>query len=355
MFAINIVISIIAAIIVFSLLIFFHELGHFTFAKLFKVKVTEFAIGMGPRLCKFQKGETTYSIRAFPFGGFCAMEGEDEDSTDERAFCNAAVWKRFIITAAGAIVNLIIGFIIIIIMTLPDQLLATTTIDQFKEGAVSSTYGLQSGDRITSINGTAVFVDTDISFNMARDRDGIMDIGVERNGEKLVIEDVQFQTMQVEGMNVPVIDFWVYGEQKTVLSVLKHSFLRTVSIARLVWLSLFDLITGNVGLESVAGPVGTMSVIGEAASNAVSTFSVDNIMVFLNIIALISVNLGVFNLLPIPALDGARLVFLIIEGIRRKPVNPKYEGYVHMAGLAVLLLFMVVVTFSDIRRLITGG
>lgn len=338
----------------FLLLIFFHEFGHFSFAKLFGVKVNEFSIGMGPKLWQSKKTETKYSLRLIPFGGYCAMEGEDQESEDPRAFNNAKVYKRIVIVAAGAVVNIILGFVIIMITALPGEALSSTTVAKFDENAVTSQYGLQVGDKITSINGSPVFVDTDISFNMMRDDDAVIDVGVERNGEDIILEDVHFPVTEIEGQNYPAIDFWVLGVEKNPITVIQYSGLKTISVVRLVWASLLDLVTGRVGLESVSGPVGTVSAIGDAASSAITGGSADQILSFLFLIALITINLGVFNLLPIPGLDGARLVFLIIEAIRRKPINPKYEGYVHFAGLAALVLLIIVVTFSDISRLIGG-
>lgn len=340
--------------IVFLLLIFFHELGHFSFAKLFGVKVNEFSIGMGPKLLQSKKTETKYSLRLIPFGGYCAMEGEDENSDDPRAFNNAKVYKRIIIVAAGAIFNIVLGFIFIMITALPGKALSSTTVAKFDDNAVTSQYGLEVGDKITSINGSRVFVYTDISFNMMRDDDAIIDIGVERNGEDIILEDVHFPVIESEGQKYPTIDFWVLGVKKNPITIIQYSGLETISVVRLVWTSLLDLVTGRVGLESVSGPVGTVSAIGDAASSAITAGSADQIMSFLFLIALITINLGVFNLLPIPGLDGARLVFLIIEAIRRKPINPKYEGYVHFAGLVALILLIIVVTFSDISHLIGG-
>lgn len=347
-----------SALLVFLLLILVHELGHFAFAKLFNVKVNEFSIGMGPKLWQSKKTETKYSIRLFPLGGYCAMEGEDDTSDDERAFNNAKVYKRIIIVIAGALVNILLGFIIIMLTTIPEQALCSTTIDQFKENAVTSQYGLQQGDKIISINGSRVFVDTDITFNMLRDDDAIIDIRVERDGEKITLSDVHFPVTEVEGKKVPVPDFYVKAVKKNPLTVISYSGRETLSVVRLVWASLYDLVTGHIGLDSVSGPIGTVSAIGDAANSAISgikTGDSQGIMGFLFLIALITINLGVFNLLPIPGLDGARLVFLLIEAVRGKPINPKYEGYIHLAGLALLILFVIIVSFSDIGRIINGG
>lgn len=337
---------ILLAILFFGFIITIHEFGHFIVAKLSGVKVNEFAIGMGPAFFKFKKGETQYALRILPIGGYVSMEGEDENSEDERAFNKKPVHKKIAVVAAGAVMNLILGLVLVCVMISQQNLVGTTTIAAFAENATSSQYGLQPGDKILRINGTRVLSSMDVSFLMTRDDDGVIDFTVERNGEKVELDNVKFQTKQVDGINYITYDFSIYGLEKTPWNVFKAACSQTVSIARLVWLSLFDLITGRYGLSQLAGPVGTVSVIAEVA-----TTGIENLI---SIFAFITINIGVFNLLPLPALDGGRLFFLIVEAIRRKPVNPKYEGYVHAAGMVLLLMLMVVVTFNDILNLVKG-
>lgn len=335
---------VLVAILFFGIIIFIHELGHFLVAKWCGVKVNEFAIGMGPKLLKFGKKETKYSLRLFPFGGFCSMEGEDGESEDNRSFAKKPVYKKILIVCAGAFMNLVLGLVLVGILMTMQNLIGTTRIAKFADGAVSSGYGLREGDKLLKINGTQVISTSDISFLMMRDKDGVIDFTVERDGAKVEVPGVQFQTQTVDGRRVISYDFSIVGEKKTVGNVLKGAVLETASMARLVWLSLFDLVTGQFGLSDLAGPVGTVGVIADAASQSAKTA--------LNLMAFITINIGVFNLLPIPALDGGRLLFLLIEGVRRKPINPKYEGYIHAAGLVILLIFMGVVTFNDILNLI---
>ncbi len=342
---------ILIAILFFGLIIFFHELGHFVFAKLFKVQVNEFAMGMGPTLFKFKKGETKYALRLFPIGGFVSMEGEDEESENERAFCNIKAWKRFIVIAAGGIVNLIMGVIIVAVMLSQNDLIGTPQIHSFQENAVSSQFGLQEKDVIKEINGRAVFSEYDMSFLMARDKDGIIDFVVERGGEKTQVNGVKFNTMDNNGTLTIVYDFIIVGVEPTFINVVKNSFLESVSIARIVWVSLLDLVTGQYGLSELSGPIGTVSYIADAAQTATQE---TDYTYLLTMMALITINIGVFNLLPLPALDGGRLFFLLIEIIFRKPVPRKYEGWVHTVGIALLMLLMVVISFSDIMRLIKG-
>ena len=338
------------AILFFGLLISIHELGHFTFAKLFKVKVNEFALGMGPAIFKKKKGETLYALRLLPIGGYVSMEGEDAESQDENAFNRKKVWQRIIIVAAGAIMNLILGVVIVATVLSMEDLIGTNQILEFHEGAISQQTGLEVGDEFLEIDGHRVFSDTDISFLMGRSDDGVFDMTVLRDGEKVELKDVTFKTEKDGKYTFITYDFVILGEETNFFNVIENSFKRSASIARLVWLSFFDLITGRYGLTDLSGPVGTVNVIADAAAGAVE--SKDGLITALTMMAFISINIGIFNLIPLPALDGGRLFFLIIEGIRRKPINPKYEGYVHGAGLALLLLLMLVVTFNDIVTLI---
>ena len=342
---------IIIAVIFFGLLIFFHELGHFTFAKLFKVKVREFAMGMGPTLFKFKKGETKYALRLLPIGGFVSMEGEDEESEDEGAFCNKAAWKRFIIVAAGGVINLIMGVIIVAVMLTQVDLIGLPEIHSFQENAVSSQH-LQAGDKIKEINGKYVFSEYDMSYLMMRDGDGIIDFTVERNGEKVQLNGVKFETYDNNGVNTIIYDFIIRGVEPSIFTVPVNAVKQSVSIGRIVWLSLFDLVTGQYGLSDLSGPIGTVTLVADAAAQGVQN-SMDFSFLF-NITAMIAINIGLFNLLPLPALDGGRLFFILIEMIFRKRVPAKFEGWVHATGIILLLGLMVVVSFGDIMRLIRG-
>lgn len=338
------------AILFFGLLIFFHELGHFLFAKLFKVQVNEFSMGMGPALFKFKKGETQYALRLFPIGGYVSMEGEDDESESDRAFYKKPAWQRFIIIAAGGTVNLIMGVIIVAVMLSQSNLIGLPEIHSFEENSVSSQY-LQAGDKIEKINGKKVYSEYDLSFLMARDKDGVIDFTVDRNGEKVELPEVPFQTMDRNGTLTIIYDFIIRGVEPTFANVAKNAVLESVSIGRIVWISLLDLVTGQYGLSDLSGPIGTVSFIADAAQTANQQTDYTYLLMLM---ALIAINIGLFNLLPLPALDGGRLFFLAIEFVFRKPVPQKYEGWVHAVGMVLLLLLMVVISFSDIMRLIRG-
>lgn len=337
------------AILFFGFLIASHELGHFSFAKLFKVTVNEFSLGMGPAIFKRKKNGTTYALRILPIGGFVSMEGEDEESEDENAFSRKKVWQKIIIVAAGAITNLILGLILVAVVLSMENLIGTNKVIDFYEGATSAQTGLCKNDEILAIDGHRIFSDMDISFLMSRSDDGVFDMTVRRDGKKTELHDVTFKCQKEDKYTVIEYDFIILGEEPNVLNVIENSFKRSVSIVRIVWLSLFDLVTGKYGLTDLSGPVGTVNVIADATQNAVNK---DGLKSALEMMALISINIGVFNLFPLPALDGGRLFFLCLEGIRRKPINPKYEGFVHAAGLVLLLGLMLVVTFNDILTIV---
>lgn len=342
-----------------------HEFGHFVSAKLSGIRVNEFAIGMGPLLCKFQKGETQYSIRLLPIGGYCAMEGEDEDSKDPKAFGNKPTWKRIIVVAMGAIFNIILGFIIMMIILGQQSAFASTTVAQFSDGATTSTSGLMVDDEITSLNGYKVSSYNDFTFALGTDpavtaaieqgTSASVNMTVNRDGQNVSLNDVQFDTVDNGENRVVQVDFKVYGIENNFVNLVKESFNSTVSTVRMVWASLIGLLTGQFGFNDMAGPIGIASAMTQSAAAGLQVSFVAALNNILYMMALITVNLGVFNLLPIPALDGGRLVFLLIELVTRKRVPAKYESWVHAAGFALLLTLMVVVSFSDIMRLITGA
>jgi len=343
---INTGITVLITILVFGVIIFIHELGHFLAAKASKITVHEFALGMGPTIFHFTKGETKYALRLFPIGGFVSMEGEDGESEAEGAFNNKPVWKRIIVIVAGATMNLLLGFLILLGTTISMEPLPSKTIGAFRvEGTAAEKAGLQAGDEIVRINGRLMLIANDISFSASQDSDGIVDMVVRREGKTVNLENVDINLITVpnaDGVEEQKFPFYVTSEEKTVLNVVKYAAMDTLYVGRVVWLSLLDLFKGAAKVTDLSGPIGVGQAIGQAwVMGADKLFSM---------IAFITINIGIFNLLPIPALDGARLLFLLIEAIRRKPINRKYEGYIHAAGLVVLLLLMVFVAVMDITR-----
>ena len=336
------------AILLFGVIIAIHEFGHFFFAKLFKVKVNEFALGMGPAIFKKKIGETQYALRLFPIGGFVSMEGEDTESDDDRAFNKKKPYQRFIRVAAGAILNLIRGIIVVAICLSMQNLVGTREVHSFHEKAISCDYGLKAGDEIIKINNTNIYSSRGIGFNMVRDTDNKLDITVLRDGKKVELKDVQFRQFEFEGRQYLEQDFYVVGEPHTIFNVAKTAILDSASIVQMVRLSLVDLCTGKYGMKDVSGPIGTISAIAD--STAQGPTAKDKLFTALTLLSYITINVGVFNLLPVPALDGGRLFFIFIEMIRRKPISPKKEGIIHTVGLVLLLLFMAVVSISDIIK-----
>lgn len=346
---------IIIGILLFGFIVFSHELGHFLMAKLSGIRVNEFALGMGPKLFGFQRGNTEYTLRLLPIGGFCALEGEDEDSDDESAFGNKPVWRRILVIIGGGLFNIILGYILMILVLLPQEVYATTTLSQFTENSATAAAGAQPGDKIVEIDGYAVYTDRDLSFAMALADPKAVRMVVERDGQRIDLGEFAMNTQTMEdGREVAALDFYVQPEQRSFFGVLGRAGADTFSTARMVVESLKGLLTGRFGLNEVAGPVGTAQAISQAAGAGLSQGfgqAVSNIVIMM---IMITVNLGIVNLLPLPALDGGRLLFLIWEGITRKPVPAKYEGYVHGVGFMLLIGIMVLVTFHDVWRIVTG-
>ncbi|MBQ4353837.1 MAG: site-2 protease family protein [Clostridia bacterium] len=338
--------TILIALLIFGFLIFIHEFGHYLSARIFKVTIHEFAIGMGPKLVQKTSKKTgiAYSLRALPIGGFVAMEGEDEESDDENAFHKKPVWQRIIVTAAGAFMNVFIGVIVMTLLVAAQDVLPSNTVGAFiyDENGVSyaEAAGLEIGDVITHVEGTRVHIANETVYEIMRKGVKPIDLTVRRGGETIVLRDVVFRQITESGTTFGMMDFKVNPEVKTPLTVLKHALFRSVSTIKMIWESLYDLLSGRYGMEAVSGPVGVTKALGEAAEEGTAD------LVYLAVV--ISMNLGVMNLLPLPALDGGRLLFQIIELIRRKPIKPEIEGYVHFAGLVMLMILMVVVAVKDI-------
>lgn len=346
--------TIVYAILAFCVMIFVHELGHFLVAKACKMRVDEFSLGMGPRILKHRGKETMYSLKLLPIGGSVQL-GEDEETDDPRSFRNKPVWQRMLVMVAGAVMNLILGFVICVICVMMSSGVSTSVVGGFYDNSNSSA-ALQEGDKIVAVNGLSIWSTTDISYalsnsvaNKTDNNDYVTyDFVVIRDGQTVELPDVRFATRQAaDGSESIYLDFFVIGEQKNFFNVISSSFNNACSYGRLVIMSLFDLIKGTYGLNDLSGPIGVVQTMSQVASIDIKSL--------LSMIALITINLGIFNLLPIPALDGGRFVFLIIELIRRKPIKAEIEGMIHFVGFAALMLLMLVVTFNDVVKLVTGG
>lgn len=440
---------ILIGVLLFELIIFIHEFGHFITAKKSGIKVNEFSLGMGPKIFSFGKGETKYSLRIFPIGGFCAMEGEDEESPEPRAFNNAKVWKRMIIIIAGAVMNIILGFVLMFVVVVQQDSYSSTEVQSFPATSFSSCTGLQSGDVIKEINGYGISTSMDFNYpistaelktvdgstleiykedcgnnlyNMAvslvqdknnklsdeqvskvnellskssneiakakskedafsvyenyykkiNDACGIKDykvekiveketrkrytadILVERNGEEKLLKNVQFFTYTTKDNSDPQvsIDFYVKPIEKTFGSVISQTFKQTISTCKMIYASLGGLLTGKFGLKDMSGPIGIASAVTTVASESLTSGFMSAVNSIIYVMMIITVNLGLFNMLPFPALDGGRFVFLIIEAIRGKSVPRKVEAIVNGIGMGLLILLMILITANDIFKLI---
>lgn len=448
----NIALAVIA-ILLFELIIGLHEFGHFITAKLSGIKVNEFALGMGPKLCGFKKGETQYSLRLLPIGGFCAMEGEDQDSDEPRAFNNAKIWKRMIVVVAGAFMNILLGFILMFVFVMQFDSFSSTTVSAFQPNSYTANCDLQIGDKVVKVNDYKIKNSRDLSFSFAavdcKSVDGksvevykqdcasaacdvyrtlaktenindeqlkkiytilsdgcleinkvsskenakttldkickdmysymnitdfkypeivekdtreryIADLTVIRDGKEIVLKDIQFFTFYADEQakkddkKSVALDFYVEPIEKTLGTVFEQTISQTVSVARMVWTSLAWIIQGRFGFKDMSGPVGIASAVTQVASQGLETSFLDAVMNILFVMILITINLGMFNMLPFPALDGGRFVLLLIEGIFKKPIPRKAEKYINAVGFMILLTFMFIVSIKDVWQLFTG-
>ncbi|HHU06634.1 MAG TPA: hypothetical protein GXZ65_09190 [Clostridiales bacterium] len=347
------------AIIVFGLLITVHELGHFLAAKSLGVKVNEFAIGMGPAIIKKQGRETLYSLRILPIGGFCALEGQDEDSSDPGSFMKKPIWKRFIILVAGSFMNFLAGFLILAALFSGYGTITTTTLAGFMEGFPNTeTSYLREGDTFYSIDGERIFLSNDITTFLSRGNGKTADIVVIRDGKKVFLGDFPISLREYEVNGEKVLRYGIYlkAEKATLGLKLRHTWYSSISFVRMVRMGLSDLITGNVGVRELSGPIGIVGIINEVGSTAASKSAAFANIAY--ICAFIAINLAVMNMLPIPALDGGRIFFMLVtfvtEKILRRRINPKYENFVHLAGFVLLMGLMVFVFFNDILKLVRG-
>ena len=343
--------TILFAILLFSFLIFIHELGHFVAAKASKVRVNEFSMFMGPAIFKKQVGDTLYAIRCIPIGGYCAMEGENEDTDDPHSFQKAAWWKRLIILVAGSFMNFVVGVILIaLVLACSKGYTDTKLLSMEPNSSVSVEGGLQTGDRILSLNGTKVDIYADFALETYFLQDGQYDVTVERDGQKIKLQDVPFARKDFGDGNGVRFGLTFGTEKTTVQSVLRQIWPETRYQIKSVILSLKMLFTGQAGVKDMAGPVGIVQMMSETVESVESIRA--QILTSLSFGATIAINLAMMNMLPIPALDGGRVVGLlltcVIERITRKKLDAKYEGYIHGIGMVLLLALMAVILFKDI-------
>lgn len=352
------------AVLMFSFLIGIHELGHFVTAKLSGVRVNEFSLFMGPAIWQKQHGETLYALRTIPIGGYCAMEGEDGESDDPRAFGKAAWWKKILILVAGATMNFLAGFLLVVLMvscTRQSGIMATTTVKDLAPGClVGGEAGIHPGDELYAIDGERILVSSDFSYLAALNLRGegyTHDLTVIRDGKKIVLEDFNLEPVMLPDENgEEVLRYGVNLESvpRSLGSILSESWGTTLGYVRMVRLSLTMLFTGKASMKDTMGPVGIVKTIADVGTQSASIWA--GFWNVINFTALIAVNLAVMNLLPIPALDGGRVVSValttVIEAIIGKKLNPKIEGTIHSVGMALLLVLMAVILLKDILQIL---
>lgn len=352
--------AILFAILIFSFLIFIHELGHFVTAKLSGVQVNEFALFMGPAIFKKKIGETTYSLRCIPIGGYCAMEGEDEDTENPRSFQKAAWWKRLCVLLAGAFMNFVTGVLLIAIVTAPSEAFVTPVIAEAEVGnTIIREDGLQVGDRFVEMDGEKIYLYSDFSTILMLNPGDYHDIVVERNGQKITFDNYYLEKHEFpnpDGTTGMRYGFSFGYEEANFANKAEFVWNSTCNIVRSVRLSLQMLFSGQAGLKDMTGPVGIVQIMSDTAENSETTM--DAILNLLYFGGFLGINLAIMNLLPIPALDGGRavclLITVVVEKITRKKLDPKYEGYIHAVGMVLLLGLMAIILFKDVFQIFMG-
>ena len=343
--------AIVFAILLFSFLIFIHELGHFVAAKLSGVQVNEFSMFMGPAIVKWERGQTKYSIRCIPIGGYCAMEGEDSNTDNPHSFQKAAWWKRLIILLAGSGMNFITVLLLMAIVFAPAKQIVVPQIASAEAGCtVVSEDGLQVGDRLLKVDEERIYVSSDCDMILTLKGGNTHDFLVERNGQKVQIDDLKMEKHLFGDEEQPRYGFAFGLEQATFGNKLKLVWNNSMNVVRSVRMSLQMLLSGQAGLKDMSGPVGIVQIMSDTAQ--ASETNMDALMNMLYFGAFIAINLAVMNLLPLPALDGGRAVCLLLttgfQAVTKKKIDPKYEGYLHGIGMVLLLALMAVILFKDI-------
>ena len=340
-----IVLYILLALLAFGLMILVHELGHFAFAKIFKVAITEFSIGMGPKIFSKQgKDGVTYSFRAFPIGGFVAMEGENEESDNPNSFDRKPAYQRFIITIAGAVMNILVAILLVFVITISTSSYGTTTIESFDDGSASY-QGLCVGDEIIQVGNDKVTTLDELNYEIMINGIKPVDIIVERNNQIITVENISFPINDDNAdFKYGEMNFNVVYETKTFNNIIKNTFHTSISTVKMIWDSILGLITGRFSLKLISGPIGATGAMVEVAQYGPISF--------LYMVAVISMNLGVFNLLPIPALDGGTLLFTSIEMIFKKRIPKKVEDTIKLVFFGLLILLIIIVSVKDVTALI---
>lgn len=351
--------SIIIALIIFSIIVIIHEFGHFIAAKKNDIMVEEFAIGMGPKIFSIKKGETVYSLRLFPIGGFCQMLGEDTNNSSERSFNNKTVWQRIIVVVAGAAMNFLLAFFIFVFIVSINGV-ALPKVKSVIDGYPAQKAGILPGDYIKKINGNKVNISQDLSFYISDAKDNFINLIVQRNGKELQFdikpmkdENGQYLLGFEKDLRSGIFSSADLNYKKiNVFEIFYNAFFTIAFYIKLTFVGLFRLISFKLSLNDMSGPIGIVKVIGDTYNLSVTESISYALQAMMNFMAILSANIGVFNLLPLPALDGGRLFFLLFEAVRKKPLNSEREGFIHFVGFVVLMIFAVIIAVNDIIKII---
>ncbi len=356
------VFSILISLLVFSILVLVHEFGHYYTAVKNGILVEEFAIGMGPVVCRVKRGETDFTIRALPLGGFCRMLGEDGESDNRRAFSNKNVWQRIVVIISGPLMNFVFAFIAVFFVTSTAEAIVFPTVSSVLEDSNAAVSGLEEGDRIIKVNGENIGTYQELFLVLDGCGGKTLDVVVDRGGEKVqmyIDPVVSSDSRWIIGFS-PQVKTGLFSEKvsgydsMTLGEAVADTFYTMRFYVKSVVVGFVRIFTLNISPEEIAGPIGVVEIMGESVQQGLEYSFMDAVRNVLTIAALLSTNLGVINLFPIPAMDGGRLVFLIIEAIRRKPIAPEREGMIHFMGFVLLMAFMVMIAYNDISRIIFG-
>ena len=344
--------TILLTILIFGVIITIHELGHFCAARAFGVNILEFSIGMGPKLAAIRRKKapkpgkirTLYTIRLLPIGGYVQMEGEETPEDGANSYSQKRPWQRLIILSAGILMNLLLGFVILFGLYGFQEYVPTNTVAKFADGATSSQTGLMAEDTILSIDGSPVFTETDVAILLSSVTDGTADITVSRNGTTVELSNVQFPMVTNEdGSQSLALDFYLYSRPNHFWNAVEYTAKKFCTLTVMIWRSLGMLFTGQVGITELSGPIGVGQVVGQTLSYGASGI--------LLLTAFLTINVGIFNFLPIPALDGCQLLFVLIEWIIRRPIPQKYTSVINTIGLVFLFALMIFISCKDLLGL----
>lgn len=346
--------GIVIAILIFGIIVVWHEFGHFIVAKKCDVQVNEFMIGLGPKLVGVQKGETLFSIHLLPFGGACVMEGEDGNSDNERAYTHKKIWQRLLIVFAGPFFNLLMAFVLSIVL-LGIAGVDKPVIADVMEGYPAEAAGMQAGDEIIKLNSKNIHFYREVPVYLMLHSDEEINVTYLRDGEKIETTLVPQENPE-NGRSLIGIYYESDYEKLGPLQTLQYSFYEVEYQIWTVLSSIRMLIQGKFSFNDLSGPVGIVKVVGDTYNESMQNGGIGEALLnMLNMIVLLSANLCVMNLLPIPGLDGGRLLFILIEAITRKRIPPEKEGMIHVIGVVILLGLMAVILFNDIRKIVMGG